>query len=156
MPPSSGVPVHIILHLFTSCCRLQFVTVMNMNYQQHPMTEQFVTAKIPGNAIKQGIWNTLSATSVQLTTAKIQGCANVSSNSSRSEGMWQGWRTPRVDSLKLVNYTRIEDAHKVRKTIFVFYYSCNRQVLPETSIAVQNSSLWKHVLTSNPVEQNSK
>jgi len=33
-----------------------------------------------------------------------------------------GWRTPRVDSLKLVNYTRIENAHKVRKKIFVFYY----------------------------------
>ena len=34
-----------------------------------------------------------------------------------------GWQTPMVDSLKLVNYTRIEDAHKVRKKIFVFYYS---------------------------------
>jgi len=31
-------------------------------------------------------------------------------------------RTPRVDSLKLVNYTRIENPHKVRKKIFVFYY----------------------------------
>jgi len=31
-----------------------------------------------------------------------------------------GWRTPRVDGLKLVNYTRIEDAHKVRKKIVVF------------------------------------
>jgi len=30
-----------------------------------------------------------------------------------------GW-TPRVDSLKLVNYTRIENAHKVRKKTFVF------------------------------------
>jgi len=27
-----------------------------------------------------------------------------------------------VDSLKLVNYTRIEDAYKVRKKIFVSYY----------------------------------
>jgi len=33
-----------------------------------------------------------------------------------------GWRTPRVDSFKLVEYTRIENAHKVRKKIFVFYY----------------------------------
>ena len=32
-----------------------------------------------------------------------------------------GWRTPRVDSLKLVNYTRIENAHKIRKKIFVFF-----------------------------------
>jgi len=28
--------------------------------------------------------------------------------------------TPRVDSLKLVNYTRIENAHKIRKKTFVF------------------------------------
>jgi len=35
--------------------------------------------------------------------------------------MWLKWRTSRVDSLKLVNYTRIENAHKVRKKIFVFY-----------------------------------
>ena len=29
--------------------------------------------------------------------------------------------TPRVDSLKFVNYTIIENAHEVRKKIFVFY-----------------------------------
>ena len=33
-----------------------------------------------------------------------------------------GWRTPKVDSLKLVNYTRIKNAHKARKKKFVFYY----------------------------------
>jgi len=35
-----------------------------------------------------------------------------------SEGMRVGWRTPRVDSLKLVNYTGIENAHEVRKKNF--------------------------------------
>ena len=40
-------------------------------------------------------------TLAQFTTAKIQDCANVSSNSSQSENMQRGWRTPRVDSLKL-------------------------------------------------------
>jgi len=34
--------------------------------------------------------------------------------------MLQRWQTPRVDSLKLVSYPRIENAHKIRKTIFVF------------------------------------
>jgi len=34
----------------------------------------------------------------------------------------RGWQTPRVDSLKLANYPRIENAHKIRKKIFVFYY----------------------------------
>jgi len=33
-----------------------------------------------------------------------------------------GWRTPRVDSLKFVNYTRIENAHEERKKSFVSYY----------------------------------
>jgi len=35
--------------------------------------------------------------------------------------MRRGWQTPRVDSLKFVNYTIIENAHKIRKKIFVFY-----------------------------------
>jgi len=52
---------------------------------------------------------------------KMQDCANVSSNSSLLECMRRGWRAPRVDSLKFVNYTIIENAHKVRKKSFVFY-----------------------------------
>jgi len=42
--------------------------------------------------------------------------------SSRPEGMWLGWRTPRVGSLKLVNYTIIENACKERKKTYVFYH----------------------------------
>jgi len=34
---------------------------------------------------------------------------------------WDG-RQPGLRGLKLVNDTRIENAHKVRKKIFVFYY----------------------------------
>ena len=37
-----------------SRCRLQCLTVMNINYQRSPETEQFITAKISGNALKQG------------------------------------------------------------------------------------------------------
>ena len=44
--------------LFTRCCRLQFVTVMNINCQWHPNAEQFITAKIPDNALKQGVEHT--------------------------------------------------------------------------------------------------
>jgi len=40
--------------LFTRCCRLKCVTVMNINQQRSPKTEQFTTAKISGNALKQG------------------------------------------------------------------------------------------------------
>ena len=93
--------------LFTPCCWLQFVTVMNINYRRYPKTEQFIPTKISGNALKRSRTpsvlrqNTLSATSAQFATATIQGCANVSSNCSRSERMRLGWRSPRVDSLKL-------------------------------------------------------
>jgi len=40
----------------------------------------------------------------------------------RTYTMRVGWRTPRVDSFKLAElaYTRIENAHKVRKKTFVF------------------------------------
>ena len=58
----------------------------------------------------------------QYMIAKMHICANVSSNNSRSGGMPLGWRTPRVDSLELANYTRIENAQKVRKKIFGFYH----------------------------------
>jgi len=40
--------------LFTRCCKLQSVTVMNINYQRYPKTEQFLTGKICGNTLKQG------------------------------------------------------------------------------------------------------
>jgi len=39
--------------------------------------------------------------SAQFITAEIQVCTNILSYSNRSEDMWLGWRTPRVDSLKL-------------------------------------------------------
>jgi len=58
--------------------------------------------------------------SEQFITAKIQGCANVSSHSIQSEGMQRRWRTHKVDNLKLANHTRIENAHKVRKQILFF------------------------------------
>jgi len=94
---------------------------MDINYQRSPKTEQYITAKISGNALKQG---SSSATAAQFTTAKIQGCANALLNGSRSEGMRLGWQTPRVDSLKLANSTRIGNAHKVHKKIFVFLCGC--------------------------------
>ena len=84
--------------LFTGCCRLQCVTVMNINYQRSLKTEQFITAK-------------------------IQSCANVSSHSNRAEKVC-GWDVghPGLTVWNLINYTRIENAHEVRKKIFVFYY----------------------------------
>jgi len=121
-PPCLHLPASLCMlftrTLFTRCCRLQFGTVMNTNYQRYPKTEQFITTKISGNALKQGSKThlTLRKGSSQLQKYKAAQLSR------RSEGILLGWRTPRVDSLKLVNYTRIEDAHKVRKKIFVSYY----------------------------------
>jgi len=66
-----GVPVHIILHALSVLVVL-CVAAMNINYQRSPKTDQFTTAKISGNALKQVSRNrgTLSATSAQLTTAR--------------------------------------------------------------------------------------
>jgi len=36
--------------------------------------------------------------------------------------MLRGWQTPSVDRLKLVNYPRIDNAHKIRKKILVVCY----------------------------------
>jgi len=36
--------------------------------------------------------------------------------------MRRGWRTTRVNSLKFVNYTTIENAHKERKKTFLFMW----------------------------------
>ena len=40
--------------LFTRCYKLQCVTVINIYYKRSPKTEQFITAKISDNALKQG------------------------------------------------------------------------------------------------------
>jgi len=56
-------------------------------------TSKIITEIIENNIrqhVETGEQNTLSATSAQFTTAKIQGCTNVSSNSSRSEGIQDG------------------------------------------------------------------
>jgi len=58
MPPSchhspASCAYYSTRTLFTRCCRLQCITVMNIHYQRSPKTEQFITAKISGNALKQ-------------------------------------------------------------------------------------------------------
>jgi len=60
--------LHALSLLVVSGCN-KYVTVMNAN-QRSPKTEQFITAKISGNVLKQGS-RSHSATSVQFTTAKI-------------------------------------------------------------------------------------
>jgi len=88
----------------------------------NPTTQQFLTEKISGIALKQGNENTLITTSEQFTTAKRgslmsrriralehRTCATVLFD---AHHCWQ-------DRI-LLNYTRIEIAHKVRKKTFLF------------------------------------
>jgi len=60
-PPCLHYPVTLCIlfyNLFTRCCRLQCVTVMNINYLRSPKTEQFIPTKISSNALKQEVEHT--------------------------------------------------------------------------------------------------
>ena len=54
---------------------------------------------------------------------KYKAVRNASSNSIHSEGMQGGWRKLRVDSLKLVDYTRIENTQSTQEN-FCFLCGC--------------------------------
>ena len=73
MPPPclhSPASLCIVFYtLFTTCCRLQCVTVMKTN-QWSPKTEQFIPAKISGNALKQ--WSTHSV--LRQGSSQLQQC----------------------------------------------------------------------------------
>ena len=109
--------------LFTRCCRLQCVTVMNIYYQRSPKTEQFMTAK-------------------------IQSCANVWSNSSRSEGMRLGFRTPRFVCwlAKLHKNWECACMQHARKLSFFIMWLLYVQLLREEKIRAcvsrHNQSAW--------------
>ena len=81
---------------------------------------QFTTAERQDCALKQWSKTHLTLRQSSSTIPKTSGCANVASNS--REGMRLGWRTPRLTVWSVLNYTRIETVHKVRKKTFVFYY----------------------------------
>jgi len=107
--------------LFTRC-RLQRVTVMNVSYQRSPETEQFITAKIIGNAFQQSrTHSVLRQRSAQLQQHKA---ARMSHRIAVDQNVCGGDGGHPVDSSKFVNYTIIENAHKVRKIIFVFLCGC--------------------------------
>jgi len=84
---------------------------MNTYYQRSPTTEQFITAKISANALKQGskAYSVLRQRSSQLQKYKAAPMS----------------RRIAVEQKKYAAGTadkRIENAHKVRKKTFVFYY----------------------------------
>jgi len=104
--------------LFTRCCRLQLLTVMNVNYQRYPKTEQLITAKVSSNALKQ---RSTTHSVLRLRSSQLQKykAARMSRRiavdqkvCSRDDGH------PGLTVWNLLNYTRIENAHEV----FVFWY----------------------------------
>ena len=111
MPPFSCASVHIILHaLSTRCCSMQCVSAMNINYQRSHKTEQFMTAKISGNALKQRsrIHLVLCQRSSQL---KNYNAARMFRRIAVDQKVcgWDG-RHPGLTVWNLLNYTRIENA----------------------------------------------
>jgi len=91
-------------------------------------TQQFITAKISGWALKQGSKHTRHY-AIAIFNCKMN-CTNVLSNTS-SEAQkvfsWTVWLTlthtdshPSLHDRILLNYTRIENAHKVPKQTFDF------------------------------------
>jgi len=83
-------------------------------------TQQFITAKISGCALKQGseTHSSLRQSNLQLQNQAAPRCGkNMSSCAVGLAGTHLGLK----DRI-LLSYTRIENAHKVRKKTFVF---CN-------------------------------
>jgi len=58
IPPFSGVPGHIIPHALFSPVAVSCNVSLQWTYQRSPKTEQFTTAKVSGNALKQGVEHT--------------------------------------------------------------------------------------------------
>ena len=85
-------------------------------------TEQLMTAKISGNGLKHVSRTHSTLRQYSSPTAKTSGSANVSSNSSRAEKVCgHDGRHPGLTVWNFRNYTRIENAHEVRKKTSVFY-----------------------------------
>jgi len=66
MPPFSCVPVHIILHALFLPVAVSYNVSLQWTYQRSPKTEQFMTAKVSGNALKQGVEHTQCCVSAVL------------------------------------------------------------------------------------------
>ena len=117
--------------LVTCCCRLQLVTVMNINNISGILRQSVHNCKNIRQRVKTGsrTHSVLRQGSSQLQKYKAARLSLQIAVDQTSEGMRLGWRTPRVDSLKLVNYKRIENAHEVRKKNFRILlwdcYMCN-------------------------------
>jgi len=100
-----------------------------MKYQWSPKTEQFITAKVSGNALKQGssTHSVLRQGSSQLQKYKAARMFRRIAVDQKVCG-WDGGH-PGLTALNLLNYTIIEKAHEVRKKIFVFCYVAFLQLL---------------------------
>ena len=109
--------------LFTRC-KLQCVIAMNINYQRSPKTEQFKTAKVSGNALKQGsrTHSVLRQRSSQLQkykAARMSGRIAIMKVSG-----WDGGH-PGLTVGNLVNYTKIENTDEVgKKPLFLLCGCC--------------------------------
>jgi len=125
---------------------------MNINYQRSPKTAQFTTAKVSGNAWKQGrrTHSVLRQHSSQLQKYKTARISCRIAIDQKVCGLDGGH--PGLTVWNLLNYTRIEDVHKARKKIFVFHYVaviCRLPLLGEKKIRAcvsrNDQSVWNAI-----------
>ena len=86
--------------------------------------QQFLTAKIPGCALKQGSTTHSSirqGNSQRKNEAALMSCRIRAVEHTVSSGGLAGAH-PGLKNRILINHTRIENAHKVRMKTFVFHY----------------------------------
>jgi len=94
---------------------------LEQNTELNAKTEKFIIAKISGNALKQGnrTHSVLHQRSLQLQKYNAARMSRRQSSQAEKVCGWDGGH-PGLTVLNLLNYTRIENAHQVRKKTFVF------------------------------------
>ena len=88
----------------------------------NPTTQQFITAKISGCVLKQG---SETHSSLRQSNFQLQNQATLRSHQIQAVVYWRyaaglAGAHPGLEDWILLNYTRIENVHKVRKKTFVF------------------------------------
>jgi len=87
------------------------------------MTQQFITAKISGCTLKQGskTHSSLRQSNLQLQNQAALMSCQIRAVEHRKCAAGLAGALPCLQDRILLNYTRIENVHKIRKKTFVFF-----------------------------------
>jgi len=103
-------------------CKLSALQVRSEENALNPMTQQFITAKIPGCALKQRskTHSSLRQSNLQLQNEAALMSCRIRAVEHRKCAAGLPEAQPGLQGRILLKYTRIENAHKVRKWTFDF------------------------------------